>query len=66
MEWKLFWHIHTFSQCAKETFIFLLFIVATVSKEGILKNTVRACIDRRAVEHVLYLDFEKRLLHTMF
>lgn len=28
-------------------------------KEGILKNTVRACVDRRVVEHVLYLDFGK-------
>lgn len=28
-------------------------------KEGILKNTVRARVDRRVVEHVLYLDFGK-------
>ena len=59
MEWKLFWHIYTFSQCAKKTFIFLSFIVANVSKEGVFENTVRACIDRRGVEHVLYLHFGK-------
>lgn len=47
-------HIYIFP-----TFIFLPFIVANVSKEGIFKNTVRACIDRRGVEHVLYLDFGK-------
>lgn len=59
MDWNLFWHIYTFSGSAKKTFIFLPLIVANVSKEGIPKNTVRGCIDRRGVEHVLYLDFGK-------
>ena len=30
-----------------------------MSKEGIFKNTVRDCIGRRGVEHVLHLDFGK-------
>lgn len=33
-----------------------------MSNEGIFKNTVRACIDRRGVEHVLYLDFGEILV----
>lgn len=62
MEWKLFWHIYTFSQCAKKTFIFLAFIVANVSKGGIFENTVRACFDGRVAEHILYLGFGKIFL----
>lgn len=62
MEGKLFWHIYTFSQCAKKTFIFLPFIVANVPKGGIFKNTVTACFDRRVAEHVLYYGFGKIFL----
>lgn len=43
----------------RKPLIFLPFTVANRSKEGILQSTVGACIDRRGVEHVPYLDFGK-------